>query len=163
MDAGMSGKDAIARGAANAADDIRYHVVEKGWFDQKAKDDAVSRDVAASIDNYEHDLDNSAWRNLPEAERFDEADAGKQADISDFYGDNAGHAPDAGDLYGDSREKQQELDDFYGNSGSQEGDAGNLYGHSHGEADMADFYGDGGSKQAEASDLYGHEIEQERD
>lgn len=159
----MSGKDAIARGAANAADDIRYHVVEKGWFDQKSRDDVLSRDVAASIDKYEQNLDSSAWRNLPEAERFNEADAGKQADISDFYGDNAGHAPDAAELYGDSQEKQQELDDFYGGGGSQEAETGDLYGHSHSEADMADFYGDSGSQQAEASDLYGHEIEQERE
>lgn len=103
----MSSKDAIAKGYANLNDDLRYHLVEKAWFDQKQPDDAMRRDVDTTIAQSDQEVSNSAWGKLPDAERPDEPQG--EIDPSDLYGNDPAPGPerdemgevDASDLYGD--------------------------------------------------------------
>lgn len=132
----MATKDAIARGYASANDDIRHHLIDKGWFGETTKDAAMRRDVDATIAQHDQDVGNSAWGKLPETERFNETSDDQQSEIAEFYGTG-----------GQDREAQ----------------AGDLYGYDREEVDTSGFYGDGGSPEADRGDLYGPDIEQDRE
>ena len=159
----MSWKDPIARSTAKAADDVRFHLVEKGWFDQKTKDDAMSRDVDKSISQYEQDMSNSVWGKLPEAERYNEPDQVKQEEVSEFYGSTNAQDVDASDLYGSGTESSQSTAEFYGYDAEQTADMDGFYGTntSH-EVNASDLYGEP-AQASQSQDFYGHEIEQDRD
>ena len=114
----MSSKDAIARGYANLNDDLRYHLVEKAWFDQKQPDDAMRRDVDSTIAQYSQVSNNSAWSTLPDAEQQSAPKDRDDVDPSDLYGDGP-------------------------ESGPEHDEMGEFYGHEQGEVDASDLYGDG--------------------
>lgn len=81
-------RDAAAwRWYASMNDDVRHHLIERGWFEQKQPDPAFERDVLAMQTGAE-----------PAPELDPEFDAG-----ADEYG-----------FYGDVREDEAELADFYG-------------------------------------------------
>jgi hypothetical protein len=117
----MSGKDAFVRGYASANDDIRHHVIERGWFGSETRSDAMRRDVDATIAQYDHELSHSAWGQLPDGER--PVQDGRPYDP---YGDRDAE-PSSRDLYGPGRE-EVEAGDLYGDGHAAEPQREELYG-----------------------------------
>ena len=74
---------------ARANDDVRHHLIERGWFGQETKDHPMDQSVSAAEAQYQQD--NEQWEQLENADRREDVYGHQQS--NDLY--NAqGHETD---------------------------------------------------------------------
>jgi len=168
----MTSSDHFAKWYASVTDDVRHHVVERGWYGREISGNEMSQDVERTIDAHNSDLSRSAWGQLPEAEQSEAWENVPNADLcgepatseDGFYGNTHAPGAESQDLYGYDATQRAEMDEFYGSKGRPEPSPSDLYGEASQSADASDFYGNGPSHEPEASDFYGEpeqDLEQE--
>ena len=81
---------------ARANDDVRHHLIERGWFGQGSQDHPMDQSVSAAEAQYQQDYEQ--WDRLESADNRGEPGSTEQLEHADRRADVYGHQQ-SNDLY----------------------------------------------------------------